>query len=68
MFSVAVPAGEGRVFSTARCQTQHQTIVEMWNNVQHEDAPAWEFAMEQVWARDYRAFEERDTEREREGE
>ena len=63
-----MPAGEGRVAFTARCQTQHQTIAEVWNNVQHEDAPAWEFATEQVWDGDYMAFEGRDTEREGEGE
>jgi len=63
---VAVPTREGRVSSPARCQTQHQTTAEVWNNVQHGEAPAWEFARDQVWDGDYMEFEERDTEREEE--
>lgn len=63
-FSVAVPAGTGRVSSTARCEMQHQTVAEVWNREQHEDALAWEFVMEQVWEEDYMAFEKRERGRE----
>lgn len=63
-FSVAVPAGEGRVSSAAGCQTPHQTTAEVWNDEQPDDAPAWEFATKQGWDGDDTAFEERDAERE----
>lgn len=64
--STAVPAGEGRISSTVRFQMQHQTA-EVWN-IKHEEAPAWEFAVEQVWDGDSVASEERDTEMQGEGE
>lgn len=65
LFSVAVPAGKRRVSSTARCQMQHQPIVEVWSNVQCESAPVWEFATEKIQDKYYTAFGERKKGREK---
>jgi len=44
---------------------QHEPIVEVWNRVQCEAAPVWEFITEQIQDRYYTAFGERKKGREK---
>lgn len=59
LLNVAVPAEKGRVSSTVRCQMQHQTIVEVWSNVQCEAAPVGEVITEKVQDGHYKEYGER---------